>query len=656
MKHYECLWYILNIPTALYFSARAAISVRQPDGKCGSTFEMRPISMYTNFFRLKEPPFSLTPDPRYLYMSEQHREGLAHLLYGVQQPGGFIQLTGEIGCGKTTLCRCLVSQLPPETDIALILNPRLTVVELLAAFCDELRIPYTPGTDSIKVLVDALNRHLLETHAAGRRTVLVIDEAQNLHRHVLEQIRLLTNLETEQEKLLQIILIGQPELLTLLKDPSLRQLAQRITARYHLLPLSRHETYAYIQHRLFIAGLTDPVFSKQALHETYRLTGGVPRLINILCDRALLGAYTLNRRRINASVVRRAGREIRETSPRVTRRHLVYIALLTAFLILLGTLLFQIFEVKVPGLSRIITGVEEPYNNADFRKEESDRETAENASQPSNPLSGSSFYEENPVLRSAGDAGTEPPAAGSVSAIASAPQTSSDLASYFQAGFTGTQSRSTVPFAGIIGDPSLKYSLVSSFNSLYYTWGIPLSIQPTEIGCSAGRSFGFECLFMTGNWLKLRRLDIPAILGIQISNGEKRHATLIGLNGNVATLIIGGRKYSFLLQEIDRIWDGSFILIWKPPFNELNLPLGMQGDQIAWVRQTLDVYEGRTTSSSKANLFDQTLEQRIRDFQKSQSLVEDGRIGPETLIRLFVARDANNIPLLSRYPYEGEKL
>jgi general secretion pathway protein A len=612
--------------------------------------------MYTNFFRLKEPPFSLTPDPRYLYMSEQHREGLAHLLYGVQQPGGFIQLTGEIGCGKTTLCRCLVSQLPPETDIALILNPRLTVVELLAAFCDELRISYPTGTESIKVLVDALNRHLLETHAAGRRTVLVIDEAQNLHRHVLEQIRLLTNLETEQEKLLQIILIGQPELLALLKDPSLRQLAQRVTARYHLLPLSRHETYAYIQHRLFIAGLSDPVFSKQALRETYRLTGGIPRLINILCDRALLGAYSLNKRRVIASVVRRSAREIRETSPRITRRRLVYIAILAAFLILIGTVTFQIFAVKVPGLGRIITGIEEPHNNVDPRKKESGTETAENASETSNPLSGSSFDEEYPWPRDAGETGMEPPVTGSVSGTTSTPPESGDPAGYLQAGFPETQYRSAVPFAGIINDPSLKYSLVSSFNSLYSAWGIPLNIQPTEIGCSAGRIYGFECLFMTGDWLKLRRLDMPVILGIQLPNGEKRHAALIGLNGNVATLVIGGRKYSFLLQEIDRMWDGSFILVWKPPFNELNLLLGMQGDQIAWVRQTLDAYEGRTTSSSAANLFDNTLEQRVRDFQKSQLLVEDGRIGPETLIRLFVARNVANIPLLSRYPYKGEKL
>jgi hypothetical protein len=177
--------------------------------------------MYINYFKLNEPPFSLTPDPRFLFMSERHREGLAHLLYGVQQPGGFVQLTGDIGSGKTTLCRCLIKQLPPDTDVALILNPRLTVVELLATVCDELRIPYPAETGSIKILIDALNRHLLETHAQRRRTVLIIDEAQNLHSDVLEQVRLLTNLETSQEKLLQIILIGQPELLALLKGAKL---------------------------------------------------------------------------------------------------------------------------------------------------------------------------------------------------------------------------------------------------------------------------------------------------------------------------------------------------------------------------------------------------------------------------------------------------
>ena len=265
--------------------------------------------MYIEYFKLNEAPFSLTPDPRYLFMSELHREGLAHLLYGVQQPGGFVQLTGEVGSGKTTLCRCLIRQLPPDTDVALILNPRLTATELLATVCDELMIPYPPETTSIKILIDALNQRLLETHAQKRRTVLIIDEAQNLTGDVLEQVRLLTNLETSQEKLLQVILLGQPELLTILKRRELRQLAQRITARYHLEPLSRSETHSYIRHRLWVSGRREPLFTRQALNHVHRMSGGVPRVINIICDRALLGAYARDKRVIDASVIRKAAKE-----------------------------------------------------------------------------------------------------------------------------------------------------------------------------------------------------------------------------------------------------------------------------------------------------------------------------------------------------------
>src|SRR5919201_4070009 len=236
--------------------------------------------MYLGHFGLKEPPFSITPDPRYLYMTERHREALAHLLYGIGQGGGFVQLTGEVGTGKTTLCRCLLEQVPPEVDVALLFNPKLTSFELLAAVCDELRIPYPEGTTSLKVLVDALYRHLLDAHARGRRTVLIVDEAQDLSAEVLEQIRLLTNLETTREKLLQIILIGQPELITLLEREDLRQLAQRITARYHLEPFAADETRAYIRHRLQIAGRTRGLFTEAAMRTVHAASRGIPRLIN----------------------------------------------------------------------------------------------------------------------------------------------------------------------------------------------------------------------------------------------------------------------------------------------------------------------------------------------------------------------------------------
>lgn len=267
--------------------------------------------MYLSHFGLDREPFSLTPDPRFLFLSERHREALAHLIYGLQTHGGFVQLTGEVGAGKTTLCRSVLEQVPAGVDVALVLNPRLSAQELVASVCDELGAAYPPGTQSLKVLVDALNRHLLATHAAGRWTVLIVDEAQQLTAEVLEQIRLLTNLETPTAKLLQIVLIGQPELQELMARPDLRQLAQRVTARYHLGPLSREETAAYVVHRLEVAGQVAPLFTPRALRRVHELSGGVPRVVNVLCDRALLGAYAKGVLRVDAKLVSRAAAEVR---------------------------------------------------------------------------------------------------------------------------------------------------------------------------------------------------------------------------------------------------------------------------------------------------------------------------------------------------------
>jgi general secretion pathway protein A len=266
--------------------------------------------MYLSHFGLREPPFSITPDPRFLYMSARHREALAHLVYGVGEHGGFVQLTGEVGTGKTSVCRCLLEQLPSHVDVALVLNPRLNPVELLAVVCDELRIAYPAGTASSKILVDRLYAHLLEAHGRGRRTVLIIDEAQNLAPEVLEEVRLLTNLETTSRKLLQVIMIGQPELAAILEQPKLRQLAQRVTARYHLEPLSPAETRAYVRHRLGVAGRADRLFTDAALRALYRQSYGIPRVINAIGDRALLGAYTEGHARVTPRTVRRAADEV----------------------------------------------------------------------------------------------------------------------------------------------------------------------------------------------------------------------------------------------------------------------------------------------------------------------------------------------------------
>ncbi|MBI5016474.1 MAG: AAA family ATPase [Deltaproteobacteria bacterium] len=275
--------------------------------------------MYLAHFQLDREPFSLTPDPRFLFLGERHREALAHLLYGLQTNGGFVQLTGEVGTGKTTLCRSVLEQVPAGVDVALVLNPRLTAPELVATVCDELRVDYPAGAESLKVLVDALNRHLLASHAHGRRTVLIVDEAQQLSADVLEQVRLLTNLETSSAKLLQIVLIGQPELQTVMARPELRQLAQRITARYHLGPLTSDGVVAYVRHRLEVAGRVSPLFTTAALRRLHRLSGGVPRLINVICERALLGAYGKGADRIGAVLVARAAAEVRGEGPRGRR-------------------------------------------------------------------------------------------------------------------------------------------------------------------------------------------------------------------------------------------------------------------------------------------------------------------------------------------------
>lgn len=294
--------------------------------------------MYYRFFGLDGPPFAITPDPKFVYYSERHQEALAHLLYGIGQGGGggFVQLTGEVGTGKTTLCRLLLDELPDHVQPALILNPVLGPRELIAAICDELGVQY-PVRATRKQLVDRLNRYLLEAHGRGDTIVLVIDEAQNLSPQALEQVRLLTNLETHTAKLLQIILIGQPELRELLRRPALRQLAQRVTARYHLLPLQPEETAAYVKHRLRVAGAGRCPFGRGALAELHALSGGVPRLVNVIADRALLAAYTDERDTISRAHVREAASEVLGEEPPAPRRRLAALAaVLLALLVTAG--------------------------------------------------------------------------------------------------------------------------------------------------------------------------------------------------------------------------------------------------------------------------------------------------------------------------------
>jgi general secretion pathway protein A len=309
--------------------------------------------MYKKYFGFRKPPFSIAPDPRYLYMSEQHREALAHLVYGIKSDCGFVMLTGEVGTGKTTICRRLLEQLPKNCIVAFIINPKLSAEELLAAICDEFGIKYPKRKTGTKVLVDLLNAYLLEVHASHRRALLIIDEAQNLSNEVLEQIRLLTNLETNERKLLQIILLGQPELRAKLARPELRQLAQRIVARYHLGPLSKGEVSRYVNHRLQVAGARAGLFSPSSLRRLYGLSAGIPRTINAICDRSLLGACVQNKLGVDRGTLAKAAREVLGETPGLGRGYRkVAVWLLAAILLIsAGVLLTVLYQRKLSGVA-----------------------------------------------------------------------------------------------------------------------------------------------------------------------------------------------------------------------------------------------------------------------------------------------------------------
>lgn len=593
--------------------------------------------MYTQYFKLSEPPFSLTPDPRFLYMSERHREGLAHLFYGVQQPGGFVQLTGDIGSGKTTLCRCLVKQLPPATDIALILNPRLTVIELLATVCDELGVAYPAEAASVKILIDALNQRLLESHAKGRRTVLIIDESQNLDEDVLEQIRLLTNLETSKEKLLQIILIGQPELLAVLRRRKLRQLAQRITARYHLIALSRSETRAYIQHRLLVAGRGDSLFTSRAMRCVYRRSRGVPRAINIICDRALLGAYALDKQRIGAAIVRRASRETRGILPWHRQYRIAWIAgILSIAALLFAAVLFLVPETR-PLFPKMVSAVlgRGTQISADYARRDSIRAQKQNGVGAANGSAAGGAPNRGSIMPPPEPAQGNPIAATGTAVPQSPPGPDSP-------------GNETLKLADILAHTPASGRGNYSFANLYTQMGIKLPSDPSDLGCSNVRAQGYDCLPQSGNWLKLRRYDLPAILEIVMPNGTRQQVAVISLANEKATLAIGYWTREFSLSEIGQVWDGSFILLWKPPFPLRQLELGNSGNEVAWVRRALDTLEGKAQSPDDSDVFDEDLRQRVLAFQRSQSLIQDGLVGSETLVRLTVALQGPSAPSLSR--------
>ncbi|MDB5855682.1 MAG: peptidoglycan-binding protein [Herminiimonas sp.] len=667
--------------------------------------------MYVEFFQLSEAPFSIAPDPRYLFMSGRHREALAHLLYGVQSGGGFVLLTGEIGAGKTTVCRCFLEQIPAECDVAYIFNPRLTVWQLLDAVCQEFHITPVaryagpecdedvlrhrePGLGagearddnvdlnrdqaglsmrhraprpSLRDHVDALNTRLLQTHAAGRSSVLIIDEAQNLSADVLEQLRLLTNLETNSSKLLQIVLIGQPELRDMVSRSELRQLAQRISARYHLEPLSALETAEYVQHRLAVAGMVGPSpFSPARLRQIFRLTGGVPRRINLLCDRALLGAYAQGKRIVDRATLTRAAREI-SGAPHGNRaewRHVASLGL-AAMLLAFGA---AGIGLSLAGKSAqdVVAWIKDPGRLFGTAQSYAGGRSLEAlvAHGAAGAALGGAPIPVMPTGPASPSAGT-PPAPASVSSTKvtvgpSIADTGSSSNPVLPTGMTpaappspaalpagpaspasGPGASSAMPGAAAAELPELlalrpRPAVSTAMQGLASLWGVKATGAPAQ-ACAAMRATNVRCHEGRGGIAELRQLQRPALINVHDDAGRDIPVLLTALSETHADLQANGVPYRIAASDLAARMRPDFVTLWRQPKNFRDrLVLHDRGPDVDWLASRLADKQLRQADTTDAEL-DAALVRRVQSFQAAEGLIPDGVVGPRTFMLLNAA-------------------
>jgi general secretion pathway protein A len=551
--------------------------------------------VYTDFFGLNEKPFAITPDPRYLYMSARHTDALAHLFYGISESGGFIQLTGEVGTGKTTLIRSLLEQLPEKADIALILSPQLTTIEFLQAIIDELHCP--PSVErTVKAQIDALNAHLMEAHAAGRRVVLIVDEAQTLSPELLEQVRLLTNLETAKQKLLQIILIGQPELRDVLDRSEMRQIAQRITGRYHLEPLAKVDTEAYVEHRLRVAGAQRDIFTPGAVRALHRCSRGIPRLINVIADRALLAGYTRDRRTIDAALVRAAAAEVFGNR----RSSAYWWPALTA----------------TAGAAALLFGV----ISLDLRRSEA------------------------PTAVLTSPAGVAPLAAALPSA---APPPNVTLVADPPLPPVEDPPAPPPTLQDLLAAPGFDLGADAAVGELLTLWGAQYEPRRGE-ACRQAEEQGLRCLYQNrGSLGELRRLNWPAVLSLVAEDGVEHSVVVAALGHESAAIAAGGKTFALPLAELGYHWFGNHLLLWRPgnaPGREL-LP-GSDDEGVRWLRDTLAAIAGEPEPSDRSTLYDAALERRVRAYQRDRQLTVDGIVGARTQVAMLAELGLPNTPRL----------
>ncbi len=577
-------------------------------------------SMYAEFFGLKQSPFSIAPDPRYLFMSERHREALAHLLYGIGGGGGFVLLSGEIGAGKTTVCRCFLEQLPENCRVAYIFNPKLTVSDLLKTICSEFHIEVKHegiGPATIRDHLDPLNAYLLASHARGERNVLIIDEAQNLTPYVLEQLRLLTNLETSERKLLQIILIGQPELRTILAKPELEQLAQRVIARFHLGTLDKAETLQYIQHRMQVAGLRGPLpFSKQAVARIHDLTRGVPRRINLLCDRALLGAYSSGAPQVVATVVEKAAREV--------------------------------FEGEV-------VGTPTSGSSANLRVVPAWLTTLGAGALGGAVVAGAFFWwwstAQQPALQPVGT----PAATVTPPADAGVPVAAKPLAREVQAATPPAEStpapadptpETTRPIIdGAPGLGALIDNEAAAWRELGPLWGQALSSGDP---CTSAQQNQLQCYRTDRMTLNgLRQLNRPGILVLRPQGQGAGRVLITEMTADSVILESGEQRWRLPLTTLADLWRGEFATLWRmPPGQTGRLVDAREGPAAQWLGDRIAALqaEGRIPPSGS------DLDARVKAFQRSQGVDTAGVAGPITFMQVNLASGVDEPRLVAPKP------
>jgi general secretion pathway protein A len=535
--------------------------------------------MYLRYFGLDETPFSITPDPAFVFLSPRHRDALAHLMYGIGKggSGGFVQLTGEVGTGKTTLCRCLLEQIPEGTRIALLLNPLVTPRELLAAISEELGIDISESIDSTRLLVDGLNRYLLAAHGRGERVVVVIDEAQNLSPEALEQVRLLTNLETSKEKLLQIVLLGQPELRELLQRRNLRQLAQRITARYHLSPLGPKDTHLYIRHRMQVAGAQRNPFRRNAMNALYQRSQGIPRLINIIADRSLVAAFVKERMDVTAAMVQEAANEVQLGERQVKRVYWPWMVGAAA-------------AVAVSALAVV---------------------TLNNFNAPEDTVTAQAVDTTVQVNKE------------QVSATVSVPIAEPDP----------VELGPELSIETVLDPGWLKSQQNVVWQGLAEIWLQPDAAFAIQAACNGDDTRGYACLRDQGSWSKISQLGLPVLLVLQQQSPS--YLLLMGMSEN--RLLVGTKQKPLTISRdaVEPHWLGTYLVVWpQAPGWPAMVRLGDSGPAVATIMEMaarVDVpYYGE-------QVFDAGFEQWLRNFQIRNGLEADGIVGRNTLLHLMTS-------------------